>query len=29
VRQALAAQALDELVVDIVPVVLGAGERLT
>ena len=28
VRQALAAQAIDELVLDIVPVLLGAGERL-
>ena len=28
VRQALAAKAIDELVLDIVPVLLGAGERL-
>jgi dihydrofolate reductase len=28
IRQALAANAIDELVLDIVPVVLGAGERL-
>jgi len=28
VRQALAAQAIDELVLDVVPVLLGSGERL-
>jgi dihydrofolate reductase len=28
VRQALAAEAIDELTLDIVPVLLGAGERL-
>lgn len=28
VRQALVANAIDELVLDVVPVVLGAGERL-
>ena len=28
VRQALTANAIDELVLDVIPVVLGAGERL-